>query len=85
VSFQPNPSGVTAGLPSLSPATKPPCRCVITRTSFSSGVRRVSTGIHDGYVFGRRFLKLICTGVPVRATTAMPNDPAWPVSPEPSS
>ena len=38
VSPGPNPFGVTAGLPSLSAATKPPCRCVITRTSSPSGV-----------------------------------------------
>ena len=44
----PNPFGVTAGLPSLSAATKPPCRWVISRTSLPSGVSRVSTGSQRG-------------------------------------
>jgi hypothetical protein len=45
----------------------------------------VSTGIHEGYVSGNWFVKVICTGVPVWATTAIPSDPAWPARPEPSS
>jgi predicted ATPase/class 3 adenylate cyclase len=40
--------GVTAGLPSLSAATKPPWRWVIRRTSLPSGVSRVSTGSQLG-------------------------------------
>ena len=39
----------------------------------------------SGYVAGRLCVKLTVNGVPLRATRAIPNEPAWPASPEPSS
>ncbi len=45
----------------------------------------VSTGIQPGYVSGSSLVKLARTGVPLCATTAIPNEPACPASPDPSS
>ncbi len=58
----------------------------MARTSLSGlAVSRLSTGIQSGYLSGSSFVKLARTGVPLCATTAIPNEPACPPRPEPSS